>query len=255
MTLVFDIGNSNVVACAYCLDANGNYHWKELLRVKTDTSKQYYNWLLDVNYFISDYSDKISKIVISSVVPGLNETFAKISLDLFAIEAVFIDYKLYSKLPLKIPQPRIIGADIVGNALAGFSRYGDGCIIADFGTVLTFTTVFDAEIQGVTFVPGINTALKSLDDKTAQLPLVRLSMPQSVIGKNTNDAIIGGVVFGYSGLVDRIIEQICYETQRDFTLLSTGGLGNIIQPYCKSKLNYDLHLTIDGIRLISEYNM
>ncbi|MDL2243102.1 type III pantothenate kinase [Bacteroidales bacterium OttesenSCG-928-K03] len=254
MVLVIDIGNSNVVACAYCIDDDKNYSWKELMRVKTDCSKQYFDWFLDANYFLSEYSDKVSLVLVSSVVPKLNDTFTKISFELFSQKAVFIDYKLYEKLPIKVIQPRIIGADIVANALAGYSRYPNGCIIADFGTVLTFTTVFDNEIQGVSFVPGLNTAFKSLSDKTAQLPLIRMNKPVSVIGKNTSDAINGGIVFGYAGLVDRIIEQIYLETNRKLPLLSTGGLGDAILQYCKSEFDYYLHLTVDGIRLIAEYN-
>ncbi|MDR2083882.1 MAG: type III pantothenate kinase [Bacteroidales bacterium] len=255
MTLVFDIGNSNVVASTYCLDTDNNYHWKELMRVKTDCSKQYFDWFFDVNYFLSDYPEKVSHVLISSVVPKLNEIFEKITLEVFALRPIFIDYKLYGNLPIKVIQPRIIGADIVANALAGYSRSSEGCIIADFGTVLTFTTVFDNEIQGVSFVPGLQTAFRSLADKTAQLPFIHLNPPASVMGKNTADAINGGIVFGYAGLVDRIIEQIFTEVKRELPLFSTGGLGNAILPYCKMKLNYDIYLTVDGIRLIAEYNM
>lgn len=256
MILVIDIGNSNVVGCLYNKEKFDNdSNWLELMRVKTDITKHYFHWLFDVNYYISEQSDNIDTIILCSVVPELNENIIRICKELFNITPFFVDYRAYKNLPIKIPQPRIIGADLVGNAFAGYNRSPGGCIIADFGTVLTFTTIHNNEIKGVTFVPGLRTAMRSLSDKTAQLPMINMEAPKHVIGKNTAEAINSGIFFGYSGLVDRIIERIFEEEKNELKVYSTGGLGGILLPYCKTKIEFDFHFTVDGIRQIYEYNV
>ncbi|MDD4142903.1 MAG: type III pantothenate kinase [Bacteroidales bacterium] len=261
MILIFDVGNSDVVA--YLYDVNGgkddnnnvwNGPWREVMRVRTDVTKQYFHWLFDVNYKISEYAERIDKIVYSSVVPELNEKLIKICKELFSICPIVVNYKLYANLPIAIPQPRIIGSDLVANAFAGYTRSPEGCIIADFGTVLTFTTVYNKEIQGVTFVPGLKTAMSSLVDKTAQLPRVTFEVPPSVIGKNTAQAINAGILYGYAGLVDRILSQIRKEVKVPLKVFSTGGLGDKLQEQCSVEFEYDRLLTADGLRLIAEYS-
>ena len=253
MILVLDIGNSNIVGCVYRnnTDTHAN-EWIEIMRVKTEDRKTYSDCLIDMNYNLSDYFDKIDIIIMSSVVPGLNSIYVQLCKELFNVTPYMINYKLYNGLPILVPQPHIIGSDLVANAIAGFSRCPDGCIVADFGTVLTFTTIFDKEIKGVTFVPGIKTAIDVLFEKTAQLPKIRINQPKSVLGRNTCDAVNAGVFYGYGGLVDRIVNKIEEESGRKLSLFSTGGMGSLILPYCESEFVYDIFMTVEGQRLIYE---
>ena len=56
--------------------------------------------------------------------------------------------------------------------------------------------------------------------------------------------------YGYGGLVDRIVEKINEEVGSDLKLFATGGMGALILPYCKTKFDYDIHLTVSGMRKI-----
>ncbi|MBR5651123.1 MAG: type III pantothenate kinase [Bacteroidales bacterium] len=251
MLLILDIGNSNIVGCIYQpATAEQPENYLEVMRVKTADKLTYTDCLIDMNYNLSEYFDKVSTIVLSSVVPNLNGFYIQLCHELFNKDPYIINYKLYNRLPLSIPQPHIIGSDLVANAIAGYDKAPDGCIIVDFGTVLTFTTVSDKAIKGVTFVPGVRTAIDVLFEKTAQLPKIKINPPSSVIGQNTCAAVNSGVFYGYGGLVDRIVEKINEEVGSDLKLFATGGMGALILPYCKTKFDYDIHLTVSGMRKI-----
>ena len=115
---------------------------------------------------------------------------------------------IYHKLPVLVLNPQEIGTDLVANATAAFIRYNKPCMVIDFGTALTFTTVGKSgEILGVAITPGLLTALKSLTGNTAQLSEVRLIAPPSVLGNNTTHAIQSGLILGFAGLVDSIVER------------------------------------------------
>lgn len=253
MLLVIDIGNSNVVGCVCKIEKIDNCtEWIDVMRVKTDTNKSYSDCLVDFNYSMNDYFDKVKVIILSSVVPGLTNIYLNLCKDLFGIEPFLINYKAFLSMPINVPQPHIIGSDIVANAFYGFNRAPEGCVIVDFGTVLTFTTVYDAKIAGVTFVPGVKTAIDVLYDRTAQLPKVKIEAPTSVIGLDTCKAINAGVFYGYGGLVDRIVKVIEKEVNRPMKLFATGGLGSLLLPFVEAPFEYNIHLTVTGMKEIYE---
>ena len=117
---------------------------------------------------------------------------------------------------------------------------------------LTFTTIGkNAEIRGVAIAPGLFTAVSALAGETAQLPQIHLSPPPSVLGENTIHAIQSGVIFGFSGLVDTIIERTQAELNEKLTVIATGGLSSIIAPLTKSVKIIEPMLTLNGLYLIN----
>jgi type III pantothenate kinase len=159
---------------------------------------------------------------------------------------------IYHKLPVKILNPYQIGSDLVSNAVAAFKKFGTLTTIIDFGTALTFTTIGkNAEIRGVAIAPGLQTAVSALAGKTAQLPQIHLTPPPSVLGENTIHAIQSGVIFGFSGLVDSIIERTQNELGEKLTVVATGGLSSIIAPLTKNIKIIEPMLTLDGLYMIN----
>jgi type III pantothenate kinase len=133
-------------------------------------------------------------------------------------------------------------------------RFKSNCIVVDFGTALTFTTV-DAKgkILGVAIVPGLKTAIRSLSQNTAKLFDVPLEMPGSVLGKNTVHAIQAGILIGYEGLVSSMIARIKSElSDPDCATIATGGLSSIITSLKHQFTEVDANLTLNGLRLVSE---
>lgn len=252
MTLTLDIGNSDVVFGLYDADS-----WQHIWRTPSLPMQPaaFYQrklrlWLLEANLTLS----QITQATISSVVPSLTATISEAVGDLFAIEPVVVGAALYGQLPVTVLRPQEIGTDLVANAVAAHTRYKQACVIVDFGTALTFTTVSaDGHILGVAIAPGLKTAIRSLFANTAQLPEVPIELPASALGQNTVHAIQAGVVMGYEGLVRSMISRIRAELGGTCLAVATGGLSKAIPSLQSEFVDVIPSLTLDGIRLIGDY--
>ena len=133
-------------------------------------------------------------------------------------------------------------------------RYKKNCIVVDFGTALTFTTITGAgQIIGVSIVPGLITAIKTLSSKTAQLPEVIFSPPSSALGHNTTTAIQSGIYHGYTGLVKNMVQVLKDELKESYLVIATGGLANqlkTLDTLFDEKLST---LTLDGLIAILDF--
>ncbi len=192
-------------------------------------------------------------MVMSSVVPDLTPTIRTMLKGLFGKEPIIVGPTIYPDLEIAIDHPHEIGADLIANAVAVHARYRQNCVVVDFGTALTFTTVSaQGQILGVAILPGLKTAVKALFANTAQLPEVPLVLPTSAIGKNTVHAIQAGILLGYEGLVKSMIRRIRTELHEDCLAVATGGLSSILDTLRSEFEEIDRNLTLDGLRLIGE---
>ena len=191
MILTIDIGNTNIVFGIADQD-----EWLKIWRVETSSSKTADEYEVLFRSLFSSANiclNKISRTILSSVVPSLIRPFREMLGNLFDHAPILVEPIIYHKLPVLVLNPQEIGTDLVANATAAFIRYNKPCMVIDFGTALTFTTVGKSgEILGVAITPGLLTALKSLTGNTAQLSEVRLIAPPSVLGNNTTHAIQSG---------------------------------------------------------------
>lgn len=173
--------------------------------------------------------------------------------ELFGYEPIVVGPGVYPLLPIDILRPHEIGADLVANALAAFTRYQRNCVVVDFGTALTFTTVSgEGKMLGVAITPGLKTAIRSLFANTAQLPEVPIEVPSSALGTNTTHAIQAGVILGYEGLVRSLLDRIRTELNGDCIAVATGGLSNRIPSLRDAFVDIIPSLTLEGVRLIGE---
>lgn len=253
MLLAVDIGNTNIVFGVHKKDK-----WINDWRIQTDQFKMADEYRVIFSSLLSDSKINISEInevIISSVVPALVYPFTEMLSELLPESKIgILGPENYSKLPVKILNPYQIGSDLVANAVAAYYKYGNLTMIVDFGTALTFTTIGkDSEIKGVAIAPGLNTAVSALAGKTAQLPQIHLSAPPSVMGENTVHAIQSGVIYGFSGLVDSIIERTQAELNEKIKVIATGGLSHVISPLTKNVKTIEPLLTLDGLNLVNMY--
>lgn len=251
MLLVFDIGNSDITLGLWDQD-NLRKIWR--IPSKPDQPELYYGVKLR-DYFLEDQivTPDIRGVVISSVVPPLTPKIKNIIRSLLSIDPIILQPAVYEKLPLQILNPFEIGSDLVANALAAWTRYKEACIVVDFGTALTFTTVSDeAKIIGVSIVPGLRTSIKALTQNTAKLFDVPLEMPRSSLGINTVTAIQTGLVIGYDGLVRSVVGAIRKEAGEDTLAIATGGLSFVITSLKSFFHDVNPNLTLEGLRIIGE---
>ncbi len=251
MLLAVDAGNTDTVFGLF--DKEDKRHVWRTRSLPQESAAHYESWLR-LHFLEAGIAfDRVGKVVLGSVVPDLTGTLRTMLTSLFGKEPVIVGPDIYPGLEIAIDHPHEIGADLIANAVAAHARYPQNCVVVDFGTALTFTTVSaTGQILGVAIVPGLKTAVKALFANTAQLPEVPLQLPDSAIGKNTVHAIQAGILLGYEGLVKSMIRRIRAELGGDCIAVATGGLSSIIDTLEGEFVEIDRGLTLDGLRLIGE---
>lgn len=245
MILVTDIGNSDIV-----FGIHDGKSWQGTWR---HPSTEYLTAQQTLDQAFSAV-ETVDQAILSSVVPGLSPAIQSMIQKRWGRMPVVMQPALYQRLSIQIDNPWEIGSDLVANALYAYEQFKAPCVVVDFGTALTFTSVAaSGYVMGVAIAPGLKTAMRALSLNTAQLPQVPLSFPPSAIGKNTAHAIQAGIMMGYVGLVKEILDQITLEMGPDTKVLATGGLVSIMEPlHARFELVEPL-LTLEGLRLALKY--
>ena len=255
MLIAIDIGNTNI--------KYGIFEGKTLkasFRVSSALSRTADEYGSVLASLLSSQDIKLSDIdgvIISSVIPSLNYTMCHMCEYFFNVKPIMVGKGVKTGLNIKAENPREVGADIIVNSVSAYNKYGGPIIVIDFGTATTFDVISEnCELLGVVIAPGIKTSLEGLATKTAQLPMVELDAPKTVIGKNTKHCMQSGIIFGFAGLVDNIINKIKAELGvKTIKVVATGGLGEIIAKEVKTISTVDRTLTLDGLRHIYELNV
>ena len=158
-------------------------------------------------------------------------------------------------MPVLYDNPLEVGADRY-RQLGGGSTTNTptDLIVVDFGTATTFDCVSKAgEYLGGAICPGAGISMEALFQRASKLPRVEMfKKPKSVVAKDTMSSMNAGIVFGYAGLVDGLVEAIEAERGVKCKVLGTGGLANLIAGYSKSIEEVDDLLTLKGLRIIYE---
>ncbi len=250
MLLAFDIGNSDITMGLW--NGTGWQVWR--IPSRTDQPELFYGVKVR-DYFLeaSLPIEQVETIVVSSVVPGLTDKIRNVVRSLFRREPIVLGPGIYDKLPIEVLNPYEIGTDLVANATAAYFKFRKTCIVVDFGTALTFTTISgEGKILGVSIVPGLRTAVRALSQNTAKLFDVPLEMPTSALGTSTVSAIQSGIVIGYEGLVKSMVLAIREELKTECLAIATGGLSFVITSLKGFFHVVDPQLTLDGLRIIGE---
>ncbi len=256
MLLVIDVGNTNIVF--------GVYDGKKLIydrRIATDKEKtsDEYGLLFD-QFFKYDgiKREEIEDIIISSVVPTLMHTLPSMAQRYFNKVPIVIGPGVKTGMNIKYDNPREVGADRIVNAVGAYEKYGGPVIIVDFGTANTFCYVNkEGEYLGGVITPGINISAEALFLRTAKLPKVEITKPEKIIGKNTITSIQSGLINGFAGMVDYIIDKMIEEMNQSIEnvmVVATGGFANLISSETKNIKVVDKYLTLEGLRIIYERN-
>ena len=198
----------------------------------------------------------ITGIIVSSVIPPLNYTVCHMCEYFFDINPLMVGPGIKTGLNVKVENPKEAGADRIVNSVSAYNKYGGPIVIIDFGTATTFNVIDgDGALVGGVIAPGVKTALESLVHNTAQLPMIELRAPKKVIAKTTESNMQAGIIFGFAGLVDNIVNKIRKELgSNELKVIATGGLGEIIAKESKTIVKVDRTLTLDGLRMIYALN-
>jgi len=195
-------------------------------------------------------SFKISDAVICSVVPKLTKVLER-DLKLFTGKRPYIIGKEVT-VPIKnLYQPGQLGQDRLVNAYSACTLYQTPLVVIDSGTAITFDVVSkDKKYLGGLIIPGMEISLKSLKEKTALLPSIKLCQPKILIARDTKNSILSGVVYGYSALCKEMVIRIKKYIGKKTLVLGTGGNISLIKKYSGIKIKIDKNLTLKGINLV-----
>lgn len=247
MLLVTDVGNTHITMGVYDGD-NLKVSW----RIATNKDKSADEiGIMMLNFFKFDNIDykKITNVIISSVVPPIMYSLTHAMRKYLKIEPIIVDSNVKTKLEIKYDNKNEVGADRIVNAIGAISIYKVPMIIVDFGTATTFCAINEKyEYLGGAIMPGVKISMEALFEKTAKLPRIEISKPDSAIGTNTVNSMRSGVYYGYVGSVDYIVEKMKDELNSpDCEVIATGGLARMIAEESKTIAHIDSSLTLKGL--------
>src|ERR671934_1916034 len=233
MLLVIDVGNTQTHLGTY----DGEVlieHWR-FATVRESTADELGAALRNLLALRGLAFGDIDASIVSSTVPQLRPEWTGMAQRYLGHDMPVVGPGLRTGMPIRYDNPREIGPDRLVNAVAGYAKVGGPCVIVDFGTAVTHDIVSaGGEYLGGVIFPGVEISLEALSERAAALPRIDLVEPRTLIGKSTVDAIRSGMIFGYAAMVDGIVGRLREQLGADTKAIATGGLGQIVVPFCDS---------------------
>lgn len=249
MLLALDAGNSNVTVGAF--DGDRLVHRWRLRTIHEQTADEWGVLMRNLFSLAGLALGDIDGIIIASVVPPLNSNLAVMAEHYFNTQAVFVTHQTDTGLAIRYDNPAEIGADRIVNSVAAWDRFKAPCVVVDLGTAITFDTVSgNAEYLGGIICPGIGISINALFSRTARLPLIDFEEPQSLIGRNTVAAMQSGLYYGFTALIDGLLDRLILQLGPETNVIGTGGQAHMIAKASRHVRTVDEDITLGGLRLI-----
>jgi type III pantothenate kinase len=255
MLLAIDIGNSNISVGLF----DGERELKFLSSIDTDGRKTADQISIDLMNIFTLYHYDIRDVtgaIFSSVVPSMDFMMSKALTRLLGRTPMEVGPGIRTGLNIRMENHNQLGADLVANAVSALVKYRAPIILIDMGTATTISYISSKRTyEGGLMFPGVYLSLDALSRHAAQLPDVSLQHPKNLIGKNTEDCMRNGIVYGMAGMLDGIVDRI-----RDMlkgeepTVVATGTPAPVIVRHCRNQIIYDKYLLMEGLWEIYQRN-
>ncbi len=258
MLLAMDVGNSQTVLGLFDGDQLLE-HW----RVGTDYRRTADEWAVVLQGLIGSSAllghNDVDGLALCCSVPAVQLEMRQMFRRHYGdVPAVIVEPGVKTGVPIRMDNPKEVGSDRIINALAAVRLYGGPSVVVDFGTATTFDAISPkGEYAGGAISPGIDISVEALSRRGAQLHMVEITKPRSVVAKNTTEALRSGIVYGFAGQVDGIVDRMVQELTDDAheaTVVATGGLAPLVVDECETVDVHEPSLTLVGLRLVFERN-
>ena len=251
MLLTVDVGNTNTVLGLFDgPELFASYRIKSDPRVTADELALMFRGLL-ASHPAPD------GVAVCSTVPAVLDQLRIMFDRYFAdVPTTVMGPGVRSGVPVLTDNPHEVGPDRIVNTLAAHTLYGGPAVVVDFGTSTNFDVVSaKGEFLGGALAPGIEISVDALAARAARLFKVVLVEPRSVIGKNTSEALQSGLLYGFAGQVDGMVERFTEELGEKPVVIATGGLSHLMTSVCRTLDHHEPDLTLIGLRLVHEKNV
>jgi len=254
MIFTMDVGNTNIKTALF-----DGTEMKQYWRISTNptyTSDEYGLILTGLFGHAGLSMRVVEGIVMSSVVPTVNFTLEHMCKNYFGKTPMIVAPGIKTGINLKYENPRELGSDRIANAVAAQAEYGGPCVFIDFGTATTFGAIDgQGAFAGGCICPGLKLTSEALVSGTAKLPRFELVRPEHVISRTTVTNLQAGVIYGYIGQVDYLVQRFRKELGAPNALVvATGGMARLVAEEAGIIDKLDGILTLKGLRLIYERN-
>jgi type III pantothenate kinase len=246
MLLTLDIGNTNIKSALF----NGNQISDFIVHSSISEALTYIA-KISFNFVAICSVNHLFEEKIQSYFSRTGISFFRVN-----IESIF-------NLSIRYETPNSLGMDRICSAIGALDiatkenllSNNQYLITLDFGTATTINIISPSkEFIGGLIAPGINTMVKSLNEKTAQLPLPKMDSYSGLIGNSTNSSIISGVINSAIGLINEAVNYL-YDISRIPPLVfATGGNAGYILPHLKVKASFEEVLVLKGLKIVYELN-
>lgn len=248
MVLAIDIGNTNIVIGCF---KNDSIVFVE--RMSTNQTGTTLEYAVSVKSVLEIYGigiDEVEGCILTSVVPTLTNTVRKAVETITRKKCMVVGPGIKTGLKINIDSPAELGSDIVVAAVAALEIKKGPLAIIDMGTATTvFVINAKNEFIGGMIMPGAAISMDALCSRTAQLPKIAFEAPRKVISSNTTECMKSGMIYGFAGSIDGLIDRIEEELQSPVSVIATGGLSEVIVPHCRRKdIIIDDTLLLKGMR-------
>jgi type III pantothenate kinase len=253
MLLAIDVGNTNISFGVF--DGDVITHEIRSESSRTRTADEYTVLLRQLLAIRGIEPRAIDAAILASVVPQLTDVLSLAVRRGFARDPIVFGQGTRTGMPILYENPRELGADRIVNAVAAYARVKAGVIVVDFGTATKVEAVSPkGEYLGGAIAPGLRIAAEALFENASRLRTVALDAPKSVVGKSSAHSIQSGMILGYAGLVDGLVDRMRAEVGFPCRVLATGGVSTLIAPHTRTIQETISSLTLEGLRLLYERN-
>ena len=254
MLLTVDVGNTNITLGLFKEDKV--YATFRITTQVVRTSDEFGSLIAEMIARKGININSIKDVIISSVVPKVMYSLNSGIIRYFGIKPIIVGVGTKTGIKINRTDPREVGSDRIVDAVAAYELYGGPCIVIDFGTATTYDLVSgDGTLEAAVTAPGIKICAKALWNETAKLPEIEIKKPASILAKDTITSMQAGIVYGYIGQSEYIIDKMKRESGLDnIKVIATGGMGRIIYENTDKIDIYDNQLTLQGMKIIYEKN-